>query len=474
MMPLVDSAFVGRLGVSEFAAASLSNALYNMIWLFMVGCCTATTTFISQSHGKDDHRAVKYWFRHSMLAMTLLCVPAMVLLSCGGLIVEYIFYQSKEISNLSRTFCLILVPGLWFNTAFTVVQNTMQAQNIMMPSVYCSLLANVLNFIANYFLIFESGLGFIGAPIATTFSRLILLVSLYCFRVLGISQNIAEVQDEQTLNITEDTNDGKLTSGFDLSGIKRFLGIALPGGIMQSMEGWFFNITVVLAGFLGEIVLSAHQIMLNVIAFTYLSVPFSVSITASIRVGNLLGANFPFHASSATAVCIILATGFMVFSGTAVILARSQVGLIFTSDKDVLKICEKIFPIGAVFQVVDGIQTSIAGSLRGMGKQNTIAKLNLFAYWVIGTPAGALLAFVAGFGVYGLWWGITIGLTTVAIIFAWKISKINWVDEAEKAQRISKIEQIPAETDFQEKNGEHKALDVEDNQSTAPFGPEKL
>jgi MATE family multidrug resistance protein len=45
----------------------------------------------------------------------------------------------------------------------------------------------------------------------------------------------------------------------------------------------------------------------------------------------------------------------------------------------------------------------------------------LGAYWVVSIPVGWLLAYPAGLGVTGMWWGITLGLTITALLLARRI-----------------------------------------------------
>ncbi|MEQ8764713.1 MAG: MATE family efflux transporter, partial [Planctomycetota bacterium] len=45
----------------------------------------------------------------------------------------------------------------------------------------------------------------------------------------------------------------------------------------------------------------------------------------------------------------------------------------------------------------------------------------LLGFWGHGLPGGWLLAFPGGVGPKGLWWGLSIGLSTVAILLFWRI-----------------------------------------------------
>lgn len=74
----------------------------------------------------------------------------------------------------------------------------------------------------------------------------------------------------------------------------------------------------------------------------------------------------------------------------------------------------------------------------GMGRQTWVVWVNIVGFWVIGTPAGAVLTFVADLGVDGLWWGLAIGLFCISVLYAVVLARVNWEGEARAAlQRVT-------------------------------------
>ena len=55
------------------------------------------------------------------------------------------------------------------------------------------------------------------------------------------------------------------------------------------------------------------------------------------------------------------------------------------------------------------------GIFRGSGRQSLAAIYNFCAYYILGIPLGYVLGIKLGFGVEGLWWGMTAGLCAIAI-----------------------------------------------------------
>ena len=53
--------------------------------------------------------------------------------------------------------------------------------------------------------------------------------------------------------------------------------------------------------------------------------------------------------------------------------------------------------------------------LRGMHDTRVPAIVAFISYWIIGIPAGLVLAFVFDMGALGVWWGLAIGLAMAAL-----------------------------------------------------------
>ena len=110
-------------------------------------------------------------------------------------------------------------------------------------------------------------------------------------------------------------------------------------------------------------------------------------------------------------------------SGAAVLFVSAPHPLLrlFTTDPVVTRAGVTLLLVAAFFQLFDGLQAVATGILRGLGDTRTPMLWNLAGHWALGLPAGYLLCFVAGWGIVGLWVGLSIGLTLVgaALVTTW-------------------------------------------------------
>jgi len=82
-----------------------------------------------------------------------------------------------------------------------------------------------------------------------------------------------------------------------------------------------------------------------------------------------------------------------------------------------------------LYQLSDGLQIAMIGMLRGLHDTRIPMWINGFSYWVIAFGIGHYSAFYLGFGAYGLWMGLIVGLTVASILLAWRL-KIVIADRA--------------------------------------------
>jgi len=122
---------------------------------------------------------------------------------------------------------------------------------------------------------------------------------------------------------------------------------------------------------------------------------------------------------------ISVAAFFMLCSACVLLLFNEQIARIYTTDPGIIKPAAGLLMIAALFQLPDGIQVSTAGALRGFEDTAIPMLINLVAYWVIGLPLAAYMAFSRNLGANGLWIGLICGLTVAAFLLVRRFYRLN-------------------------------------------------
>jgi MATE family multidrug resistance protein len=112
---------------------------------------------------------------------------------------------------------------------------------------------------------------------------------------------------------------------------------------------------------------------------------------------------------------------------------KEQIAQLYTNDSKVILLAVTLIIFSAIYQCVDAIQVVAAGALRGYKEMKAIFTRTFIAYWMVGLPLGYSLAmtdlFMPALGAKGFWIGITLGLTTAAILLGRRL----WVVQRSSA-----------------------------------------
>jgi MATE family multidrug resistance protein len=198
--------------------------------------------------------------------------------------------------------------------------------------------------------------------------------------------------------------------------------IGWPIGASLGTEFSLFMITVMMMGWISTTAMAAHQIAIQCAAFTFM-VPLGIGIATTVRVGQAVGRKDPVGVRWAGFVGILLSAVFMF--GAALLFwtaPRTVVGLYLdlgNPDNDgVVDLAVKLLSIAAVFQVVDGVQVSASGALRGLKDTRIPMLIGLVSYLILGLTTSYTLGFRVGLGAVGLWWGLVLGLASAAVLLS--------------------------------------------------------
>lgn len=402
MLGVVDTLMVGHVSVQTLAAASLGHLWTFGTMVFAMGVVFGIDPLVTQAHGAGDARRQALALQRGLIVGLLISVPVAVLWLFTDRAM-LLLGQDAELARLARTYAVVQIPSLPFFMGYTTLRQYLQGRGIVGAAMAVAIVANVVNALANWVLIFgELGfpaLGILGAGLATTCTRVFMFVVLVALA--------------WRLRLLEGGWIPWSRESFDRRGIGEVLSHGWPVGTQFALEVWAFQAATLLAGRLGESALAAHTIVLNVASVSFM-VPMGISLAAVTRVGNLLGAGQREAAQRAAWVAVSLGAGVMTVSAISFALLRHVIPTLYTPDLVVISLAAGVFPIAAAFQLFDGIQVVGGGVLRGMGSTRPAAFFNLIGYYALALPLAAWMTFGLGMGLHGLWWGLAIGLATVA------------------------------------------------------------
>ena len=188
--------------------------------------------------------------------------------------------------------------------------------------------------------------------------------------------------------------------------------LGFPAGIRAVVEVGFIAIVTTLAARVDSVSLAAHQITLTLASLTFM-VPLGLAAGTAVQVGNAIGAGDPALARRAGWTGIATGATFMAFAAVVFVAMPAILLRAYTTDPTVIAIGIPLLACAAAFQLFDGVQVIATGALRGSGDTRTPLIANLLAHWVIGLPLGWWLCFKWGWGVVGLWVGLSTGLVLV-------------------------------------------------------------
>lgn len=396
LMGLVDTAVVGRLTPTAQAAAGLGNSLTFTVMFFGMGVMMALDPLVSQAigAGRPAEARTHYWTGVwlGLLTSVVLLVPLLAmgpLLSAVGV--------EANIASGAVTYIWWRLPGVAGQMLFVGARSYLQGVGRPRAIVAAMVGANLLNVVLDVGLVFGAGpvpaLGIEGAAIATTvctWFQFLLLVPALGPGIEGVKR------------------------GLDVAALRRAARVGLPVGAHLLAEGGVFGLAGLLAGRLGPSSSAAHQV-----ALTWASITFCVAVgigsAGSVRVGWGVGAgNLPAARRSGF---VAFASGAAFMSATALmfVLVPHPLARLLSPNEGVVAVAASLFTVTAVFQVSDGVQGVGAGVLRGYADTRFTFIVNLLGHWLIGLPLSWWLGVRGDLGVVGLWWGLSAGLSVVAV-----------------------------------------------------------
>jgi MATE family multidrug resistance protein len=402
-MGVVDTLMVSRLGVMELGASALGNA-WQWTWMSLgIGVVMGIDPLISQAHGRGDGPSTALALQRGVVLALAVSLPIMVCLALTEPALS-LLGQDAEVAATAGRYNLYKLPTVPSFLVYSALRQYLQGRTLMAPATWVIWIANIAHVLLNYGLIFGRlglpALGIEGAALATTITTVLMVVGLVLW-ILAFRLHQGAWRPWSRACLTP-------------AGIGQAARLGLPVGAQLSLEACAFSVSALMAGWLGREALASHQVVINMASLSFM-VPLGISQGAATRVGNLIGAGDLPGMRRAVRASLLLGAGVMTFSALAFTVLRHEIPALYSEDAGVVALAATIFPFAAAFQLSDGTQVVAGGVLRGMGRPDAAAVVNLVGYYAVALPAAYVLAFRFGHGLAGIWSALVGGLTLVAL-----------------------------------------------------------
>jgi MATE family multidrug resistance protein len=403
-MNVVDTIMVGHLGPSAIGAIAIGGSIFYAFAIFGTGVLLGLDTLVSQAFGAGDREDC----RKSLAAgvyFALFLAPVLMLFFYLAPFLFGAIGIDKSVSMLAGEF----IHGLSLSTLplllYSAFRRYLQAMGHVRPVMFTLVSANVVNWFFNWLLIEGHwgfpALGVKGSALSTVMAR-IYMAALLLFCIWWFERRTQPLS-------------GILLRRPDWKRMRLIGRLGLPAATQILLEIGAFGTTALLAGRLTPTALAAHQIAINVASVSFM-VPLGIGSAAAVTVGHSIGRRESRLARYHGFIALGIAGVFALCAASVFLSVPHSILRIYTDDAGVLRMGTALLVIAAAFQLFDAIQTVATGALRGLGNTRIPMLVNLGGYWFFGLPIGYVLCFRFRYGVYGLWAGLTLALTVIALL----------------------------------------------------------
>ncbi len=402
LMGTVDAAMLGNYNDTALAAAGVGNTLLFVISSIGMGVVMGLDTVVPQAIGAgrsaDARRALSAGLRLAVLVGlvgSVLVVVSPIVLTLADV--------PADVTAQARLYVALRAIGIVPFLASIALRSYLAARNVTRPLILAVVGGNIANAALDLALIFGAHLGVAGAAIATVTVQLA-IVAIYAAGLRALDGDAPRPRSTPA----------------DMREVLRY-GAPVGGHLLAEIG--IFGVATVLAAHLGKIPAAAHSIALNLASFTF-SLAVGIGAATSVRVGHAIGAGD--IALARRRGLLGLQIGLVGMGGFAIafVALPAAIASLFTPDPAVIAATVALLQIAALFQLSDGTQAIAAGALRGVGDTRATFVGNVIGHYAIGLPISLSLAFSAGLGARGLWWGLSAGLTVTAIYLAVRFVRV--------------------------------------------------
>ncbi|GKV68718.1 putative multidrug resistance protein NorM [Sporosarcina sp. NCCP-2716] len=413
MVTFFDILMTGRYDTYHLAGVTVGSSFWVPVYTGLAGILMSLTPIVAQHAGARKEENVRPAVQQGLYVSIALAAVVFALIVLAFFPVIRSMSLESPVGEIAIRYLKGMTVGLLPLFAYTVLRSFYDGLGSTRVSMFIILISAPINVLLNYLLIYGNfgfpELGGAGAGYASGLTYWIVFAI-----ALGIA---AGGKPFRRFRLLTEWQPPRFLYW------KEILVIGVPIGLSIFVETSIFSVVTLLMSAYSTTVISAHQVALNFTSLLYM-VPLSISMGATILVGQSVGAGRLADAKRYSYMGIGFAVSFSLISIAILLIARESIASLYTADPAIMALAAQFFLYGAFFQLSDAVQAPIQGALRGYKDVNVTLLMGFVSLWVIGLPVGYAVSSYTALGPYGYWVGLITGLTAGAIVLSFRLRYI--------------------------------------------------
>ena len=392
LMQVVDSAIVGRLGVTELGAVGFGGVWVWTMLVVFVGTATGVQTFVSQAYGAQDGKRCGRWVWQGLYTLLPAAVVWCVLVGLAFAPLLAVLGPSVELQGLATRYAHARLCGGPAVAAAVAMTSFFRGVGDTRTPLAAAVTANLLNAFAAYGLVFgRFGLpayGVVGAGAATALANWT-YAGIMLWALLRPRMSAAF---------------GTRPLRPDWAAMRRYARTSVPVGGQWILDMISFALFSTIIARMGDTQMAASQAMIQLLSLSFMQA-FGISIASGALVGRYVGARDLASAERSHWSAMKLGLGLAAMIAALFLTVPGALLSVFSTDAGVIALGRPLLALGALFQLIDAVGIITGGSLRGAGDTRWPFVIQASLAWLVRLPLVYLLAVTLRGGVVAAWYG---------------------------------------------------------------------
>ena len=408
-MGVTDTVVAGWKGETDLAAVAMGFSIAGTLLIAGGVMLTILSAMISRLRGAGASAKIGVYLNNGKILALCLSVVEVLLMFAASHVFFYVT-DNTELATLAQRYVWFMLIGVPASLLIRVVVANFEGCGQTRPAMFVSLCGVLINIPLNMLFVFGWGpipsLGAAGCGLATS---LVNWCMLFCLLSIMLGSRNHRGRGLQMLAFRKP----------EWSVVRQTLRLGLPVGVASLCEMSFFNLVTLIIAPLGEVVVSAQQVAINLSGIIFM-LPLSLGIAASIRAAYHVGAGRKVDFNAMVRTLLVVSYVLVIFFMVVTILFRRDIVGLYTDSEEIISLASVLLVFCAVYQIPDATQVLMSGLLRGCHDTAVITWSNITSYWVVGLPLSYLLIrtdiIVPAMGAAGAWMSFIVALCITAII----------------------------------------------------------